>query len=608
MNGYAGTILRVNLTNKTITKEPYPERAARDFLGGRGLGIYTLWTEVPRGADPLGPENKLIASSGPLSGLLVPGAGKMDWTCKSPLTGGYASASVGGMLSAELKYAGYDSIIFEGASDGPLYLFVDDDQVELRDASDVWGKGCITAEKVLKDRLGEEFQIATVGPGGENLVKYACIHHDWGRQAGRGGVGTVMGAKKLKAVAVRGTKGIPVADVKAFHQQSRKMFKACKDSKLWEAFQRYGTTIITSWCDEVGALPTRNFETGVFEEGPNLYGEVMRQKIVVADKGCSACPSPCGKYSYSKKHGLWVEGPEYETIGMLGSNCGLSDIEDVARANYLCDELGMDTISAGGCIAFATECFLKGIITTEDTDGLELGWDKPEAVYALIEKIARREGIGAVLAEGVKHAASVWGQGSEEFAIHVKGMEMSAYDVHQATGMLLAYQTCDVGAHHNRAWAITYDLEVGRDQITPEKVARVIYLQHARPFFDCAGGCRFQWIELAIDVTEYAPMLQTITGIYRSWDDLMELSERVWNLTRMYWVREAPGFGRQWDYPPPRFYQHPATSGPTQGQFTPWEDVQKLLDLYYEQRGWDENGIPTEEKLEELGLAEIVRM
>ena len=608
MNGYAGQILRVNLTNKTITKEPYPERAARDFLGGRGLGIYTLWNEVPQGADPLGPENKLIASTGPISGLLVPGAGKMDWTCKSPLTGGYASASVGGMLTAELKYAGYDSIIFEGASDEPVYLFIDDDQVELRDASSLWGQGSITTERTLKDRLGEEFQIATIGPGGENGVKYACISHDWGRQAGRGGVGTVMGAKKLKAIAARGTKGIPVADVKAFYKQSRKMFKACKEAEMLEAWQRYGTTIVTSWCDEVGALPTRNFETGVFEEGANLYGEVMRQKIVVTDKGCFACPSPCGKYSYSKKHDIWVEGPEYETIGMLGSNCGLADIEDVAQANFLCDELGIDTISAGGCVAFAIECFLKGIITTEDTDGLELDWGKPEAVFALIEKIARREGIGAVLAEGVKHAASVWGQGSEEFAIHVKGMEQSAYDTHLATGMLLAYMTADVGAHHNRAWAITYDLQVGREAVTPEKVAQVIFLQHARPFFDCAGGCRLQWIELSIDITEYAPMLKTITGEDRSWDDLMKLSERVWNLTRMYWVREVPGFGRDWDYPPPRFYKHPATSGPTKGQFTTWEDVQKLLDMYYEQRGWDENGIPRKEKLEELGLEDIVQL
>jgi len=606
MNGYAGTILRVNLTTGEIRKEPYDPQVARDFLGGRGLGIYTLYNEVPAGTDPLGPENKLIASTGPLSGLLVPGAGKMDWTTKSPLTGGYASASVGGHLTAELKYAGYDSIILEGASDKPVYLFIEDDKIELRDAADLWGKGSMTTEEILKKRLGEDFQIATIGPGGENLVKYACITTDYGRQAGRGGVGAVMGSKKLKAIAVRGTQTIPVADPDRFWDLSHEMYRACKESEALEAWQRYGTTIVTSWCDEVGALPTRNFQQGSFEEGPNLYGQVMRDKIVITDKGCFGCPSPCGKYSYSKKHGVFVEGPEYETIALCGSNAGLSDIEDVAYVNYLMDELGIDTISAGNAIAFAMECFEKGILGPEDTDGLDLRFGNAEAVFAMSERIARREGLGDLLAEGVKAAAERLGQGSADFAIQVKGMEQSGYETHSATSMLLAYMTADVGAHHNRAWAITYDLEVGRDRVAPDKVAKVIELQHIRPLFDALGACRLQWVELSIDVTAYAPMMAAITGIERSWQDLLKISERIWNLTRLYWFREAEAFGRAWDYPPPRFYKEPATGGPTEGQLTTLDAAMQLLDMYYEQRGWDEEGRPTAAKVAELGLSELV--
>jgi len=603
MYGYGGKILRVNLTNQTVQKEPTPSDVAREYLGGRGLSAYLLYTEVPKGADPLGLENKLFVFTGPLSGTMFPGAGKMDFTTKSPLTGGYASASMGGILTAELKCAGYDGIIVEGASDKPVYLYVEDDRVELRDASPYWGMGSFTLEKELKDRLGEEFQIATIGPAGENLVRYACINHDFGRQAGRGGVGTVMGAKKLKAIAVRGTGHIPIADPAEFARVSNELFRACKEAEAHQAWVRYGTMIVTEWCDQNGTLPTRNFQTGAFEHGPKIYADVHRQKIVITDKGCFACPSPCGKYSYSKKHDIYVEGPEYETNGMLGSNCGLDDIEDIARANILCDELGLDTISAGGCIAWAMECYEKGLLTREQTDGLDLRFGNAEAVFTLIERIAGRQGwLGNLLAEGTRRAARVVGQGSEAFAIEVKGMEQSAYDTHSATSMLLAYMTADVGAHHNRAWAITYDIAVGRDKATPEKAAKVVELQHIRPLMDCLGCCRLQWVELGIPLDYYAPALQALTGVERSWEDLLHISERVWNLTRMYWVREIEGFGRDWDAPPARFVSEPATSGPTRGQFTPPEVAQQMLDYYYEQRGWDRNGIPTPETLQRLGL------
>ena len=606
LNGYGGNILRVDLTTGKITKEPTPSQLARDFVGGRGFGAYFLYKEVPKNADPLGPENKLIVSSGPFSGLMIPGAGKCDWTTKSPLTGGYASASLGGLFTAELKYAGLDSIILEGISPKPVYLFIDDRKIELRDASEYWGKGTFAVEQTLKHKFGEEFQVAVIGPGGENGVSYAHINHDYGRQAGRGGVGTVMGAKKLKAIVVRGTQSIPVADLEGYRKAGMALYKACKDAEGLKEWSTYGTTIVVSWCDEVGALPTRNFQAGSFEDGPNLYGSVMRKEIVITDKGCFGCPSPCGKYSRMKRYGTNVEGPEYESIGLLGSNLGISDIQDVAQANLLCDDLGIDTISAGNVIGWAMECYEKGILTKKDTGGLELNFGNVEATFKLIELIARREGFGALLAEGVKKAAQKVGKGSERFAIHVKGMEQSAYATHNATAMLLAYMTCDVGAHHNRSWAITYDLQVGRDKVVPEKVARIIWLQNFRPMFDVLGGCRLQWVELGIDRDLYVPALEAITGIHRTWEDLDMIGSRIWNLTRMYWAREIDGFGRTWDMPSPRFYEEPPKTGVTAGQIHKYEDVLKLLDMYYEQRGWDANGIPTVETLEKHGLTAVV--
>lgn len=607
MNGYGGNILRVNLTSGRFKKEPTPAELALNFIGGRGFGAYFLFKEVPKNADPLGAENKLIISSGPLSGLMIPGAGKCDFTTKSPLTNGYASASLGGHFTAEMKYAGLDSIILEGISPSPVYLFIDDDQIELRDASHLWGKGTLTLEKELKDQFGEEFQVAVIGPGGENRVAYASINHDYGRQAGRGGVGAVMGSKRVKAIVIRGTKSIPVADLDAYRNTGLALFKACKEAEMLKEWQRYGTTIVVSWCDEVGALPTRNFSAGSFEGGKTLYGPVMREKIVITDKGCFGCPSPCGKYSKIRRYNQYVEGPEYETIGMLGSNLGIADIEDVAQANRLCDELGIDTISAGGAIAWAMECYEKGIFTRQDTDGLELKFGNVPATFALIEKIAHRQGLGNLLAEGVKKAAQTVGKGSEKFAIHVKGMEQSAYATHNATAMLLAYMTCDVGAHHNRAWAITYDLQAGRERVAPDKVARVIWLQNFRPMFDVLGACRLQWVELGIERDLYIPALEAITGLHRTWEDIEKVGERIWNLTRMYWARENEGFDRTWDLPAPRFYEEPPKTGATAGQITSFEDVQKLLDMYYEQRGWTHDGLPTPETLERLGLTAIVQ-
>ncbi len=602
LNGYGGQVLRVNLTQGSVEKSDLDPDLARDYLGGRGFAAKVLYSELEKGVDPLGEANKLVVAAGPISGLLIPGAGKTTFAAKSPATGGYADSNVGGMLSAEMKFAGYDLIIVEGVSPEPVYLYIDDDTVELQDAKDYWGQGAITAETALKKELGDDFQIALVGPGAENLVKYACICHDFGRQAGRAGVGTVMGSKKLKAIAIRGSKSIPVADVGEFRRVGREMLEFCKNSDAWDVWVRLGTAGVNVPSNEWGSFPTRNFQSGHFEQMDKMTGEYMREQIVVTDKACFACPCACGKYSYTKKWDVHVEGPEYETAAFLGADVAIADIEDVAYANYLCDELGIDTISAGNVIAFAIECFEKGIITTEDTDGLALSFGDSEGVFELIQKIAKREGIGDVLAEGVRHAAEVFGGGSSDFAMQIKGLEISGYESRDAPAMMLAYMTADIGAHHNRAWAITYDIEVGRDGVTPDKAAKVIELQHIRPLLDALGCCRLQWVELGMPLDYYVPAMKTITGIDRSWDDLIHVAERVWNLTRSFWVREMDGFGREWDYPPPRWYTDPVPTGPSKGKFVTKENVDKLLDMYYEQRGWNQNGIPTREKLDQLGL------
>jgi aldehyde:ferredoxin oxidoreductase len=602
LNGYGGQVLRVDLTRGTINKTELDPDLARDYLGGRGFAAKVLYSELETGAHPLGKANKLVAAAGPLSGLLIPGAGKTTFAAKSPATGGYADSNVGGMFSAEMKYAGYDLIIVEGVSPKPVYLFIEDDTVELRDAKAYWGQGAITAETMLKEDLGEEFQIALIGPGGENLVKFGCICHDFGRQAGRAGVGTVMGSKRLKAIAVRGTKSIPVADVNEFRRVGREMYDFCKASDAWDVWVRLGTAGVNVPSNEWGSFPTRNFQTGHFEDMDKMTGEYMREKIVITDKACFGCPCACGKYSYTKKWDVRVEGPEYETAAFLGTDVGVSDIEDVAYANYLCDELGIDTISTGNVIAFATECFERGVISSKDTGGLELSFGDSEAVFELIQKIARREGIGDTLAEGARHAAQVFGGGSSHYAMQIKGLEISGYESRNAPAMMLAYMTADVGAHHNRAWAITYDIEVGREAVTEDKAAKVIELQHIRPLIDCLGACRLQWVELGMPLELYVPAMEAITGIDRSWEDLTHVAERVWNLTRAFWAREIDGFGREWDYPPPRWYSDPTPTGPSKGKLVSRENVEKLLDMYYEQRGWTADGLPTREKLDQLGL------
>ena len=609
MFGYAGSILRIDLTDGSVKKDALSQELVRDYIGGRGFVAKILFGEVPPGADPLGSENMLVVASGPLSGSMTPGGAKVHMGAKSPATGGYGDSNMGGHLAAEMKFAGYDALVIRGKSDKPCFIVIDDDSVEIREAGELWGKGAMTAEKMLKEMLGEEFQIMVIGPAGENGVKYACICHDFGRQSGRTGLGAVLGSKGVKAVAFRGTKSLLAARPEEMKKIADDMHTHCQNHPVFKEWQDYGTASVTKWVNEIGCFPTRNFSTSYYEGHEKFNGELMRESIVVTDKACFSCPLNCGKYSKVNFKGqdIYVEGPEYETTGLIGGNCALSSIEEVAIVNYICDDLGLDTISFGNVAGFVMECYEKGLFKAADFEGREIKFGSLEAVNYLAEIIASRRGIGDLLSRGVRAIANEIGQGSMDYAMQVKGLEFSGYESRNAPAMLLSYMTCDIGAHHSRSWAVTYDIAQGRSK-KEGKAAQVITYQHTRPLFDMLGVCRLHWIELEMDVNSYASMYSAFTGFDMTWEQLLKCSERVWNLTRMFWIREEQGFGREYDMPPARVYNEVTPSGPSQGTKSSLEEINYLLDDYYALRGWDKGGRPSAEKLASLGLESTVNL
>lgn len=607
--GYTRRIARINLSKRKVKIEKVNPAFALKYIGGRGWCARLVWDEIPARQNPLGPENKLIIATGPLNGLLVPGAGKTSFAAISPATSYYGDSNVGGMWGTELKQAGFDALILEGKSESPVYIWIEDKTIEFRDASEYWGTGSLETEIAIKKDLGDELiRVASIGQAGENLVKIACVTCDYGRQAGRTGIGAVMGSKKIKAIAVRGTLDIPVANVKAMRQLFEESMSHILKHPILRIWQKQGTMQYINWTQENVCLPAYNFYHATFERYESINGDSMLRKTKVADRACFLCPICCGNFSVIKsgpRKGVGVEGPEYETASMIGSNCGLPTIEDVVYANYLCDNLGLDTISAGNITAFAIECFEKGIITKEDLNGIELKFENAESVFSFLEMLAKREAIGSIFAEGVKKTAEKLGKGSKHFAMHVKGLEISGYDVRAAQAMGLAYATCDIGAHHNRAWAITYDIKVGRDKYHEEKAKLVIHLQHTRPLFDCLGTCRFQWLETELELKFYAQFFTAATGVKTSVKQLLLASERIFNLTRAINLRE--GLTSKEDWLPERTFTDPVPKGTVKGSTLDKTKFKKLIKAYYKLRGWNGNGVPTKEKLEELGLKEVAK-
>ncbi len=619
--GYQDQLLQIDLTGQKIEKKPLPDDLVEHYVGGRGFVAKILFDELTPGTDPLGSENLLIIATGPLTGHFVPSSGKTHFGAKSPATGGYGDSNMGGHFGPMLKYAGYDLIVLKGKASEPSYLYIDDDTVEIRSASDYWGMGALSVEKKLKEDLGEDFQIITIGPAGEKLVYYACISHDFGRQAGRTGIGAVMGSKNIKAIAVKGTGYIPVQDPSKAYEAGKKAFQEIRTKPGFTGWTPEGTAGITNWTNEVGVFPTRNFNTSFAEHYKEINGKAVLKNLKITDKGCYCCPTPCGKYGHTKtKQGeAYVEGPEFETIALFGGNCLLQTIEEVAYANYLCDEWGLDTISAGAVVSWTIECFEKGFLSIDEI-GREIQFEDLETIEYLLSLIARREGIGDLLADGVKVAADKVGQGSDRFAIHVKGLEWTGYECRNAPSMMLAYLTADIGAHHGRAWVLGHDMagswsnvhdlinsggggeNLPEAAVKPECADYVIESQHIRPVFDFLGTCRLQLMELGFEGDHYSTLYEAITGKPMSWPEMLKISEKIWHLTRAFSVREIPGFGRHLEYPPQRFMDEPTPSGPNEGHCLSRAKIDQLLDWYYAARGWDQNGIPTRKTLTDVGL------
>jgi len=616
LKGYMGKILRVNLTDGTITEEFPDDEVLRMYLGGAGLATYYLIKETEPGIDPLGPENKLIFMTGPLTGTPSPSAGRYSVVAKSPLTNLWGQANSAGFWAKDFKRSGFDGIIFEGASPKPVYLLTEDGKAELRDASEVWGKTTSETTKILKEKHGPKHNVSCIGPAGENGVLYAAIMNDcdhvyYGRAAGRCGLGTVMGSKNLKAVVSYGNEPIPVANPEEYRTEAKKRFDWVNQSLLKMTLEVYGTATMVDLCQVVGGLPTRNFQTGIFEGAENINGTALNDTILAERKPCFACPIACGRVADIKGGKIRGEGPEYETIGSFGSMCGVDDLEAISMAHFLCNDLGLDVISAGASVAFVMECFEKGIITKEDTGGLEFKFGDKDIIVDIVPKIAMREGFGDVIALGTKRMAEKFGKGSEHFAMNVKGLELPAYDSRAAKITGLAYATANRGGDHITAWIegpaflsmpfmIVDDADVGDPQKEiPEKSVILKDFEDAFQIFDAVGACKFMGIVMTAE--DWAVLLSNLMGIEYTATDFRKTGERIYNLEKVYNVRE--GATRADDTLPPRLLKDPMPEGPAQGQVV---NLDPILDSYYEFRGWDNDGKPTKEKLTELGLEWVI--
>jgi aldehyde:ferredoxin oxidoreductase len=616
--GFIGKILRVDLSSGKITEEELREDTTKKYIGGVGIATRYLYDEVPKGADPLGAENLLIFMTGPLAGTASASASRYSAVAKSPLTGIWGHANSGGSFGPALKRSGYDGIIFQGISPTPVYLKIADGKAELRGAEHLWGKTVTETEGLIKEGSDTSFTIASIGPGGENLVRYASIMNNTHRAAGRCGLGTVMGSKRLKAVACAGKTPILLANESVFRERARKQIELLNESMLKVGFEAFGTNMVSDMVNARGGYPTRNWQTGVFEGIEELNGQALTDKVLVSRVHCFACPISCGRGSEIKE-GPWKgrkgEGPEYETVNTLGALCNVSDMNMVTMANYLCNEYGLDTISTGATIAFAMECYEKGILIKERTGGLAIEFGDGNLVIELVKKIAKREGIGDLLAEGTKRISEELGQASEHFAMHVKGLELPAYDPRAAKICGLGYVTANRGGDHitgyvegptfiDTPFLLVDDSKIQDVFVANPKEAKVLVdMENALTMFDAIGGCKFMGILLKAE--DFIDLITNATGWDLSVDDFRKSGERIYNLMRAFCIRE--GVSREADILPKRLMEDPLPEGPAQGMVIDRDTLEMMKDAYYEFRGWDKHtGKPTTEKLRELELDDLL--
>lgn len=602
MYGWTGKIIRVNLTEEKITVEDLNMEDAKLYLGGRGLASKILCDEIDPNIDPLSPENKLIFMTGPLTGTYASCAGRFNVVAKAPLTGTIGAANSGGYFGPELKFAGYDGIIFEGKADKPVYLHICDDLIELKSAEHLWGKNVFETTDLLLEENERDARVACIGPAGEKQVLFATVMNDKDRAAGRSGMGAVMGSKNLKAVVVKGTKSIKVF--------SRDKFKdAVMDarSKLDQngvtgpggGLPTYGTEVLVNIINEVHGLPTRNWQDSYFEHADLISGEYMTENCLVRNKACFACSIGCGRIVRipdGKYKGI-VAGAEYEAGWSYGACCGVKDLNAINKANHVCNLLGLDPITMGATIACAMEMYEKGYLTKEDLGGKELKFGDAEGIIEWTELTGYREGFGDIMALGSYRMAEKYGH--PELSMSVKKQEMPAYDGRVLQGMGLEYATSNRGGCHVRGYLTSPEILGIPQKVDPHstegKAALLKTFQDLTAVVDSSDICLFT--TFAIGLPEISEMLRTVTGLEYSDEEILQIGERIWNLEKLFNLKA--GFTRKDDTLPERLLKEPVKTGPGKGLVT---KLDVMLDEYYEVRGWDKEGIPTEEKLKELGL------
>jgi aldehyde:ferredoxin oxidoreductase len=622
--GYTGKWLYVDLSAGRVERRELEAELAETYLGGNGFGVRMLWEHVGPEVDPLGPGNLLILATGPLVGTLVPNGCRMEGIAKSPLTGIYGDANAGGFFGAELKFAGWDAIVFAGRADRPVYLAVSDDAVELREADGLWGLTTSQTETALRRAWDDPaVKVAAIGPAGENTVRFASIQVTSQRSLGRAGLGAVMGSKRLKAVAVRGHGPVSIADPARFHDIAVEMHRKICANPVYPAVSAHGTPGIVSLMDPLGRFPTKNFQMGSFEEVDKINAEALHDRAFVRHMACYGCPVGCDKLYRlpdGEFAGTALHSVEYETLNSMGANILNADLDTILAANRLCDDMGMDTISAGRTISFSMELWDEELLNLEDTGGLALRWGDAEVALKLLDMIAHREGFGDLLAEGVRRAAATIGRGAAAYAMEVKGMEIAAQDGRAQKSMGLAHVTSNRGADHLKAFPVIDETgypDEGRrrygDTYLPE-IVDPLAIKH-KPFLvkdgedfgaviDSVGVCKSGGTFVLAEIywPDIAAALEAATGMEMPVERLKRVGERIYNLQRCY--NAWHGVGRADDRLPRRFTEEPSPSGNAEGQVV---ELETMLEGYYALRGWDpETGWPTPEKLRELGLDEAI--
>ena len=608
MFGYAGKVLYVDLTHKKTKTSPIRREFCKRYIGGNGFAIRLLYDNTRPKIDPFSPENALVFAVGPFAGTTVPTSGKYIVQAKSPLTNFMGESVSSGVWGQAFKRAGYDAMVIKGRAEKPTYLFVDDDITRFKDAKNLVGKDSLETIDLIVEEIGDENVCpATIGPAGENLVRIANITNDRYRQAGRTGMGAVMGSKNLKAVAVRGTKKVEVSNLEKLMEVCLSLYKECQEAGT-KGYRVYGTPGSVLIQNHLAALPTRNWQQSTFELAENISGEHIREHYLLNTIACAGCPIACDHLSAIE------DGPykgtttsvEFETIYALGSNCGIGDFPAIAKASDLCDRLGIDTISAGVTIGWAMECFEKDILTKKDIDGIKLTFGNHEAVIEVIKKMAYREGIGDLLADGVKRASEKVGKGSKHFAMHNKGLELPGYDLRGLKASALGFNTSTRGGCHLRSSMYDFDAKGKVDRFKADKTLGKIVMDREDlwAIMDSLILCKF--IRGVLNTPDRLAKLYTlVTGIKMTGDQLQKAGERIYNLEKAYNVRE--GWIKKDDYPPPRVMEDPIPDGVAKGSLVPKKEFDLMLGAYFEARDWSNDGIPTKQKLTELGLNKVAK-